>query len=134
MNAKIEHGKCEKSITHELEVANEFAFKRSTEGQIIIGRLIQDFVNANILPEVAFTKIIWTCGTILASGVANFTNVKSDWRFVLTDDIALKQVETQVTQVFRDFLASIVSGESNPVGGIDHNGSISVVSSKSGNA
>jgi hypothetical protein len=91
-------------------------------------------INANIPPEIAFRKVVWTCGTILASGVANFTNMKSAWKILLTDDVALKEVERQVTQVFRDFLACIASGKSSPVGGVEPNGNVTFVSTKPGNA
>ncbi|MBM4128268.1 MAG: hypothetical protein FJ247_13190 [Nitrospira sp.] len=123
-----------KCMADDLETATEFACRRSKEGQTAIGRLIQDCAAADIPPDIALSKVIWTCGTILATGIANMTNSRSDWRSVLTDDNVLREVEKEFTQAFRRMLAGIASGENTPVGRIEADKSITAVSLKSGNA
>jgi hypothetical protein len=122
-----------KCIADDLETANEFACRRSQEGQIAIGRLIKDCAAADIPPDMALRKVIWTCGTILATGIANMTNTRSDWEQILTDDNVLRGVEKEFTQAFRSMLVGIVSGENTPVGRIEADKSITTVSLKSGN-
>jgi hypothetical protein len=123
-----------KCIADDLETANEFACRRSQEGQIAIGRLIQDCAAADIPPDMALRKVIWTCGTILATGIANMLNGRGDFGSVLTDNSILREVEKEFNQAFRGMLAGIVSGENTPVGRIEADKSITTVSLKSGNA